>query len=62
MGAPEYRRFDETGGQRHDEPLASDILADGEYRRAPILVDLDGTFWGYSPALAPFLGRVDTRN
>ena len=61
MGAPEYWRFDDTGGQYHDEPLAGDILADGEYRRAPIRVDPDGTFWGYSPALALFLVWDDGR-
>ena len=61
MGAPEYWRFDETGGQYHDEPLAGDILSDGEYRRAPIRVDPDGTFWGYSPALRLFLVWDDGR-
>ena len=57
----EHWRFDDTGGQYHDEPLAGDILADGEYRRAPIRVDPDGTLWGYSPAFALFLVWDDGR-
>ena len=52
MGAPEYWRFDETGGQYHDEPLAGDILVDGAYRRVEIRRAPDGSLWGYSPALA----------
>ena len=57
----EHWRFDDTGGQYHDEPLAGDILADGEYRREPIRVDPDGTLWGYSPAFALFLVWDDGR-
>ena len=55
MRAGEYWRFDPSGGQYHDAPLAGDILVDGEYRRITITVESDGTFWGYSPALALFL-------
>ena len=52
MGAGEYWRFDETGGQYHDEPLAGDILVGGAYRRIEIRRAPDGSLWGYSPALA----------
>ena len=55
VGAPEYWRFDPTGGQYHDAPLAGDILVDGEYQRIAIRSDPDGTFWGYSPALDLYL-------
>ena len=55
LGAPEYWRFDRTGGRYHDAPLAGDILEDGEYRRLPIQVDPDGRFWGYSRALGLYL-------
>jgi len=51
MGAGEYWRFDETGGQYHDEPLAGDILVGGAYRRIEIRRAPDGSLWGYSPAL-----------
>ena len=55
VGAPEYWRFDPSGGQYHDAPLAGDILEDGEYRRVLIRADPDGTFWGYSPGLGLYL-------
>ena len=55
MRAGEYWRFDPSGGRYHDAPLAGDILADGEYRRIAITVEPDGSFWGYSQALALFL-------
>ena len=55
LGAPEYWRFDYTGGRYHDAPLAGDILVEGEYRRIRIAAEPDGTFWGYSPALGLYL-------
>ena len=55
MRAGEYWRFDPSGGQYHDAPLAGDILVNGEYRRIAITVESDGSFWGYSPALALYL-------
>ena len=55
VGVLEYWRFDYTGGEYHDAPLAGDILDDGEYRRALIQVDSDGRFWGYSRALGLYL-------
>ena len=51
LGAPEFWRFDYTGGRYHDAPLAGDILVEGEYRRIRIDAEPDGTFWGYSPTL-----------
>ena len=37
FGIPEYWRFDPTGGQRHDAPLAGDLLVDGTYRPMEIV-------------------------
>ena len=54
-GAGEYWRFDSTGGEYHDAPLAGDILVDGEYRAIEIRAEPDGTFRGYSPALGLYL-------
>ena len=55
MGAPEYWRFDPSGGRYHDAPLAGDILVDGEYHPIEIRREPDGTHWGYSAALDLFL-------
>ena len=55
VGAPEYWRFDPSGGQYHDAPLAGDILVDGEYHRITIRSEPDGTHWGYSPGLDLYL-------
>ena len=55
MGAGEYWRFDSSGGSFHGAPLAGDVLADGEYRPLEIRRAQDGTFRGYSPALALYL-------
>ena len=35
MGIPEYWRFDETGGEYHNAPLAGDRLVDGVYDPSP---------------------------
>ena len=61
MGAGEYWRFDSSGGSFHGAPLAGDVLADGEYRPLEIRRAQDGTFRGYSPALALFLVWDDGR-
>ena len=37
FGIPEYWRFDPTGGQRYDAPLAGDRLVDGTYRPIEIV-------------------------
>ena len=61
MGAGEYWRFDSSGGSFHGAPLAGDVLADGEYHPLEIRRAQDGTFRGYSPALALFLVWDDGR-
>ena len=47
----EYWRFDPSGGQWHDVPLAGEVLEDGVYRPLPIDYDDDGLVRGYSPSL-----------
>ena len=51
FGVGEYWRFDPSGGEYHDAPLAGDVLAGGEYERLEIVVEPDGRHWGYSAAL-----------
>ena len=46
----EYWRFDPSGGQWHDVPLAGEVLENGVYRPLPIDDD-DGLVRGYSPSL-----------
>ena len=50
-GVTEYWRFDATGGEYHDQPLAGDQLVDGEYQ--PVRLDHrpDQTIWGHSTVL-----------
>ncbi len=50
-GVQEYWRFDNTGGQFHDAPLAGDVLNGEEYAPAPINQDPDGLIWGHSEVL-----------
>ena len=50
-GVVEYWRFDPTGGDFHDAPLAGDRLVDGEYQPIPIYAMPGGGFRGYSAAL-----------
>ena len=50
-GVPEYWRFDPSGGRWHDAPLAGDVLVDGVYVPVKIVVEPDGSHWGYSEAL-----------
>ena len=47
----EYWRFDSTGSEFHDAPLAADRLVDGEYRAIEIVEGADGLLWGYSEVL-----------
>ena len=47
----EYWRFDHTGGQFHDAPLAGDVLTGEEYTPLPINRDPDGLIWGRSEVL-----------
>ena len=50
-GVREYWRFDHTGGQFHDAPLAGDVLTGEEYTPLPISRDPDGLIWGHSEVL-----------
>ena len=50
-GVREYWRFDHTGGQFHDAPLAGDTLVGEEYTPIPINRDPDGLLWGRSEVL-----------
>ncbi len=66
FGVIEYWRFDPTGGNFHDVPLAGDILVNGVYRPIEIHKEPSGLEWGYSPALDLELcrdgGRLRLRN
>ena len=51
FGIPEYWRFDPTGGQRHDVPIAGDHLVEGEYQAIEILEVEPGHLHGHSSVL-----------
>lgn len=55
----EYWRFDYTGGQYHDAPLAGDVLVNGKYEPIPLADDRPGKMYGmlsgYSAALDLYL-------
>ncbi len=51
IGVPEYWRFDPTGGQYHDAPLAGGLLVGGAYRPVDLTNEPDGILKGYSPLL-----------
>jgi Uma2 family endonuclease len=51
IGIPEYWRFDPTGGEFHDRPLAGDRLEDGDYQPIELTEEPDGLLKGYSPTL-----------
>ena len=51
IGIREYWRFDATGGEYYDAPLAGDRLVDGQYEPIPTHTDADGAVWGYSAVL-----------
>ena len=50
-GVTEYWRFDATGGEYHDQPLAGDQLVDGEYQPVQLDHRPDETIWGHSPVV-----------
>ena len=50
-GVREYWRFDPSGGEYHDAPLAGDMLVDDRYMPIEIAVEPDGRRWGYSERL-----------
>ena len=52
FGVKEYWRYDHTGGQYHDAPLAGDRLAPEQtYRPIELHTEPDGVIWGYSEVL-----------
>ena len=51
LGIGEYWRFDPSGGEYHDVPLAGDTLVDGEYIPIQVVAESDGRHWGYSETL-----------
>ena len=52
FGVQEYWRYDHTGGQYHDAPLAGDRLTpEGGYRPIELHTEPDGVIWGYSEVL-----------
>ena len=61
LGVPEYWRFDHTGGDYHDAPLAGDLLVDGSYQPVDLATEPDGVVWGYSEALGLSLCWVEGR-
>ena len=58
-GVAEYWRFDHTGGQYHDVPMAGDRLADDRYEPIPLGEDrpgpMSGMLSGFSEALGLYL-------
>jgi Uma2 family endonuclease len=50
-GVGEYWRFDHTGGEFHDAPLAGDILVGDEYQPIEIHEGSEGLLWGHSAVL-----------
>ncbi len=61
FGVPEYWRFDHTGGDYHDAPLACDLLADGGYQPMALTTEPDGVIWGYSEVLGLSVCWVEGR-
>ena len=55
FGIGEYWRFDATGGDYHDAPLAADRLVDGVYQPIEIETTDDGVLRGYSEALGLYV-------
>ena len=51
FGVREYWRFDSTGGDFHDAPLAGDVLIGDAYSPIEIREGADGLLMGYSAAL-----------
>jgi hypothetical protein len=50
-GVREYWRFDPTGGDYHDQPMAGDVLVNGEYQPTPLNRGAGGLIRGHSPVL-----------
>ena len=54
-GVAEYWRFDPSGGDYHDKPLAGDRLVGGRYESIAVQTLGDGLMRGYSEALDLYL-------
>ena len=50
-GVREYWRFDHTGGEFHDAPIAGDILVGDKYEPIEIYEGSEGLLWGHSAVL-----------
>ena len=50
-GVREYWRFDPTGGEYHDQPMAGDVLVNGEYQPIPLNRGAGSLIRGHSPVL-----------
>ena len=61
FGIPEYWRFDYTGGDYHDAPLACDLLTDSVYQPMALTTDPGGVIWGYSEVLGLSVCWVEGR-
>ena len=61
LSVPEYWRFDHSGGDYHDAPLACDLLTDGGYQPMPLTTEPDGVVWGYSEILGLSVCWVEGR-
>ena len=51
FGVPEYWRFDPSGGEYHDAPLAGDNLVDGVYQPVEVVQLGERSYRGRSAAL-----------
>ena len=51
FGVREYWRFDASGGQWYQQPLAGDVLVGTEYRPVEIHRVDDDRYWGHSEVL-----------
>ena len=51
LGIREYWRFDPSGGEYHDRPLAGDTLIDGDYVPIEVVAESGGRHRGYSEIL-----------
>ena len=51
FGVPEYWRFDPSGGEYHDAPLAGDHLVDGVYQPIEVVQFGASSYRGHSAAL-----------
>ena len=61
FGIPEYWRFDPSGGQHHNAPLAGDLLVEGTYQPVGIQEMGPGHLHGHSDALGLDLCWEDGR-